>query len=205
MVDNQGNIDGTAMFLRRVGSDGVSQAELTNIVFAGNHSRLDNAAANVLKILQWGPFEVTLKHITAADNPAETFLNAQTDDDEGDTLDVVLYNTLLQSFTNGYAAHEVPIGELTITHTNTLFDNVTNQEVILQGSPTFIQSGAFTGLAMLDGSYHLTASSDAIGAGVAAGVTEDIDGDPRPVNSPDIGADQYLPKVYAPFLLKASP
>lgn len=205
MVDNQGYIEGTAMFLRRVGSDGVSEAELTNIVFAGNQSRIDNAAANVLKILQWGPFQVTLNHVTAADNLAETFLNAQTDDDEGDTLDVILNNTLLQSFTNGYAGREVPNGELTITHNNTLFENVTNQEVIVQGTPTFIPSGAFTGFAMLDSSYHLTASSDAIAAGVAAGVTDDIDGDPRPVEHPDIGADQYLPRVYAPFLLKASP
>jgi len=204
IVGNQGNIEGTAMYLRRVGSDGQVKAKLTNILFAGNHSWSDNAAASVIKILEWGPFEVTLNHITAADNLAGTFLEAQTDDDEEDVLEVILNNTLLQSFTNGFAAREVPAGELTIWHTNTLFDDVVNKEVTLQGTPTFIPNGVLIGSAMLNNSYHLTAHSDAIGEGVAAGVEDDIDGDPRPVNEPDIGADQYIPRIYTPLILKAN-
>lgn len=204
MVDNQANIDGTSMYLRRVGSEGIVKAEFTNILFAGSHSRSDNAAANVLKIIQWGPLEVTLNHITAAGNQAETFLEAETDNDLIDELKIYLNNTLLQSFTNGYVAREVPDGELTIQHTNTLFDNVTNQEVTAQGSPTFISIDLLTGSAKLDSSYHLISGSDAIEAGVDVGVEYDIDGDARDPVNPDIGADEYLPRIYTPMIFKVS-
>lgn len=203
MVDNQANIDGTSLYLRRVGSEGEVEAEFTNIVFAGSHSWSDNAAANVVYILQWGPLEVTLNHVTAAGNPAGTFLAAQTDNDLGDELEIVLNNALLESFTNGFVAREVPDGELTIRHTNTLFDNVTNQEVTAQGTPTFISTDPITGTAKLDSSYHLTFGSDAIGAGVDAGVLEDIDGDTRSVLHPDIGADEYYPRIYTPLIFRA--
>jgi hypothetical protein len=118
-------------------------------------------------------------------------------------LEIYLNNTLLQSFTNGYVAREVPDGELTIQHTNTLFDNVTNQEVTTQGTPTFIPTDPITGTAKLDSSYHLIFGSDAIGAGVDVDVPMDIDGDQRSEFHPDIGADEYYPRIYAPLILRA--
>ena len=204
MVDNQANTEGTSLYLRRVGGEGDVEAEFTNMVFAGSHSRSDNAAASVVFLLQWGPLEVTLNHITAAANPAGTFLEARTDYDLGDELEIYLYNTLLESFINGFVANEVPDGELTINHTNTLFDNVTNQEVIAQGSPTFISTDPLTGTAKLDGSYHLTFGSDAIGAGAVAGVLVDIDGDLRSADNPDVGADEYYPRLYTPLIFRAA-
>lgn len=46
-----------------------------------------------------------------------------------------------------------------------------------------------------NGNYHIIPVSDAIDAGLAAGISNDIDGDPRPVGPGyDIGADEYLCK-----------
>jgi hypothetical protein len=59
------------------------------------------------------------------------------------------------------------------------------------GDPAFAADG-----------YHLMTGSAAIDKGVDAGVTTDIDGDPRDV-LPDLGADeyQYLSPLYLPIIL----
>jgi hypothetical protein len=54
-----------------------------------------------------------------------------------------------------------------------------------QGDPAFNTDG-----------YHLTASSAAIDKGVPAGVLNDIDGQPRPLQAPDLGADEYWAPGY---------
>jgi hypothetical protein len=52
---------------------------------------------------------------------------------------------------------------------------------LLTGDPAFVPDG-----------FHLTQASDAIDAGIASGVTQDFDGQPRPINAaPDLGADEY--------------
>jgi parallel beta-helix repeat protein len=53
------------------------------------------------------------------------------------------------------------------------------------GNPDFVD--------YLAGDYHIGANSDAIDAGISAGVTGDIDNQPRPYQTPDIGADEYWP------------
>ncbi len=67
------------------------------------------------------------------------------------------------------------------------------------GDPAFIDPGA--------GDYHIGAGSTAIDAGVDAGVSDDIDGDTRPVGGGyDIGADERrdseILSVYLPLVLK---
>ncbi|MCP4537482.1 MAG: DUF11 domain-containing protein [Chloroflexi bacterium] len=51
------------------------------------------------------------------------------------------------------------------------------------GDPAFVNPGA--------GDYHISSESAAFDAGVDAGVTEDMDGDPRTDGHPDIGADEF--------------
>jgi len=76
-----------------------------------------------------------------------------------------------------------------ITGTINLWDN-----------PVFVNPGA--------GDYHIGPDSAAIDAGVDAGVTVDIDGEPRPSDAGyDIGADEYWPAgafkfVYLPLVVR---
>ena len=69
-----------------------------------------------------------------------------------------------------------------------------NIEHQYQGDPAFSADG-----------YHLTAGSTAIDKGVPAGVHNDIDGQLRPIQSPDLGADEFWtpggPKIiYLPMV-----
>lgn len=62
-------------------------------------------------------------------------------------------------------------------------------------TPGFVNAGC--------GDYHIGLGSAAINAGIEAGVSRDIDGEPRPVGSaPDLGADEYVQWVYLPLVLR---
>jgi hypothetical protein len=62
------------------------------------------------------------------------------------------------------------------------------------GNPAFAPDG-----------YHLTSRSAAIDAGVDASITTDVDGDPRPIGRPDLGADEWGTKVFLPLTLSRKP
>ncbi len=65
-------------------------------------------------------------------------------------------------------------GRIQVTHAHT-------------GDPAFAADG-----------YHITASSEAIDRGVSTSVSDDIDGQPRPVgDGPDLGADEWRPSCTA--------
>ncbi len=65
----------------------------------------------------------------------------------------------------------------------------------VSGDPRFVNP---TG-----GDYHIGAGSAAMDAGISAGVTTDIDGDPRPIGAGyDIGADERRMYVYLPLVLR---
>ena len=55
---------------------------------------------------------------------------------------------------------------------------------------------------LLDIVYHLTGDSPAINAGLVVQNPDDIDGDPRPNGSFDLGADEYYPRLNFPFLVR---
>jgi fibronectin-binding autotransporter adhesin len=69
------------------------------------------------------------------------------------------------------------------------FANGTN----IAGTGTVLASNQYTGTpAFAADGYHLTAGSAAIDKGLDAGVSTDIDGQPRPDgDAPDLGADEY--------------
>jgi hypothetical protein len=206
---NQASHRGKAILVDSAGSL-VPEARLTNLLLTQNGDLDPQSAQEDEAVIAIGPgfakLDITLAHLTAADNPVPTFLHAECDYNSTDFITVTLYNNLLSGFDNAYAATENGSGRVTLHHTNTLLHNVTTQHLILDGSPTLEATDPLTGNPLLDPTYHLQAGSDAIDAGVDAGVLHDIDGDPRPMgNAPDIGADEtaYLPYlVFIPMVLR---
>jgi len=67
--------------------------------------------------------------------------------------------------------------------------------VNVYGDPAFVDP---------DGAnYHISPGSAATNAGVDAGVTSDIDRDPRPIGAGlDIGAGEHLAAIYLPVALR---
>lgn len=173
------------------------QARLTNILLTGNR-RVDGAPQSVEDaVFALGPgfthLNVMLAHVTAAGNSVDTFLYVEPDFRDTDQIAVTAFNILLSGFANGYAARETGGGEVSITHQKTLFHNVAQQHLTLEGTPTFVATDPLIGNPMLDADYRLQAGSAAIDQGIDAGVAIDIDGQFRPQGSaPDIGADEFL-------------
>jgi len=121
---------------------------------------------------------------------------------------VVMTNTILVSHTVGIT---VAAGN-TATLTATLWGTGTwvNQAdwggegaiftgtINLWGDPDFVDPDM--------GDYHIGPDSAARDAGVAAGVTSDMDGDPRPIGTRyDIGADEFRWRIYLPVTVKNHP
>ena len=110
-----------------------------------------------------------------------------------------LTNTILVSHTIGISItddntvtvnavlwHSTPI---TVSQSISAAASVMNQT---DGDPAFAADG-----------YHLMAGSAAIDAGIDAGITLDIDGEPRPASTGyDLGADELWYKTYLPLTIR---
>ena len=189
MQGNQAGSQGAAIYLSKVGS-GLTTARLSNLLLTGNRTGSTVATDSVLAVGRGYDMVLTLAHVTAADNPAPTFLRAAGPYEEK-ALIVTLTNTLIVSATNAFSADQWA-GEVSIHHTNTLTHNVATLHYTEGGAPAFQATNSLTGDPKLDGTYHLQVGSAAIDAGVDAGVTTDIDGEARPWGAGyDIGADEY--------------
>jgi len=113
-------------------------------------------------------------------------------------VSLVLNNNLLSGHSYGVFVVAGSSAELhsTLFYANSVADT--------GGDGTISSSGAISGIdPRLNAIYHLRANSPAVDAGLLlASVTEDYDGDSRPLaGGYDIGADEYTPpKVYLPVL-----
>jgi parallel beta-helix repeat protein len=80
---------------------------------------------------------------------------------------------------------------------NTKIFGIISTSTILTGTVNVYGDPAFVDPMAWD--YHLSPGSVAIDAGVNAGITVDIDGDPRSPTRPDIGADE-IRRIYLPLV-----
>lgn len=120
---------------------------------------------------------------------------------------VALTNNIVVSHTVGImvAAGNVSTLESTLWHANTDdWDGAgtINHSHDYSGNPAFVAPSA--------GDYHIGPASAALDRGVDAGVTSDMDNQPRPYQTPDLGADEYWPpsalkRVYLPAVLLNAP
>ncbi len=117
------------------------------------------------------------------------------------TSSIALTNTILVSESVGIS---VNASSLATVNGILWFNNGVNAD----GAGFITITNAFPGdpLFGIDG-YHILSGSAAIDAGVDGGVTTDIDLQPRPYQSPDLGADEYWPPgtlkyFYLPLILE---
>lgn len=146
----------------------------------------------------------------------------------------LLHNTFARN-TGGDGSGIYAITNSSITMTNTLivshtigvyvhFDSSASIEATLWGTATWANSTDWAGAGTIvtgtnniwgnpdfvdyqAGDYHIGENSDAIDAGIDAGVLTDIDTFLRPYLIPDIGADEYWPQgmlkfIYLPLVKK---
>jgi len=200
-IDLYGNliIDNAAQSGRGVTINQGSNFTLTNNVIAANRSGCgpwqECRGALCVSASSDYPSSGTLLHNTIADN-------AGNEESAGQGLYVSDYVSI-DLINNVIAGHTVGItsthpASSTVTTDHTLFDDngtnygsgVTNSNE-LAGDPAFVNPTL--------GDYHLLTRSAAIDQGVAAGVPDDIDGDPRPLSAGyDIGADEWDPSKPPP-------
>ncbi|MFN2221765.1 MAG: right-handed parallel beta-helix repeat-containing protein, partial [Candidatus Promineifilaceae bacterium] len=207
--NNRGAGLGKAIYLDAAGLY-TPTARLTNLLLTGNGLPDGAPTAPEDALISVGPGFTNLNahfaHVTAADNDVAGFLYAEPDYRDQDWIHVVVTNTLLSGFDTAFIAAEYGGGQVSVAHNSTLLENVSSQHVTLNGSPVFTATNPIVGNALLDATYHLQAGSDAIDAGIDAGVGDDIDGQFRPqAAGPDIGADEYLELVGPASLIISGP
>ena len=180
-----------------------SDATLTNTVVADNQASI---AGNGLHIHY---STIRLLHTTIARNGSASLAAASSAAGSGVNViglewggnyypsTVFMTNTIIVSHTVGIT---VELGS-TATLASTLWHGNSTD---WGGAGTINQSGDHSGdPAFAADGCHLTAASAAIDKGVDAGVTTDIDGETRPWGAGyDIGADEFLKRIYLPLVLR---
>jgi len=126
---------------------------------------------------------------------------------QGTGLVVNVTGVTLTLVNNIVVSHSVGItatGGATLIVSNTLLWANGGGTLVLSGTLSLFAPPLFVNPAQQD--YHILPDSLAVDAGADIGVTDDVDGDPRPSGDlPDIGADEVLFEVYLPLTLRAYP
>ncbi len=190
---------GGAMFIQGVNAK--TTVTMTNNVFMNNYSMSsatlspDSPEAAGGSSINFNKVNAILRHNTINKTASgETFGIVI-----GDEASVLLKNNIIGNF---YVGIQQPTGSTgTGTTDYTLFYGNTQNYDTTINSTHEISNGnpAFAGT--MD--FHLTSGSEAIDAGMDAGVHEDLDGHKRPFGSaPDIGAYEYGYVIYIPCIMR---
>ena len=141
-----------------------------------------------------------LLHSTLVDNAGAAGPGIYvTDDGWGGYSHAFFTNTILSGYTLGF---EVAANKRATLNT-TLWGR--QPSIYWHGEGVVERNNDVFGDVGLTDTYHITTESAALDAGVHAGVMNDIDGQPRPYQAPDLGADEFWPPgalkfVYLPLV-----
>ncbi len=174
--------------------DSAAPVTLTNNVIAGNQARTEGGGVHVFGNAASSPAHAVLVHNTLVDN-------AQAAGGEGVFLaqyaTAVLTNNLIVSHTYGVFGEtgtSAATAYYTLFHANTVADTA--------GAVT--ASHTLTGPPHLSPDWHIGWASAALDSGATTFVTQDIDGDVRPIGvRADVGADEIGFKTFLPVLLRS--
>ena len=168
---------------------------LVNTVIADNLVNYSSGYGSAIN--SWAS-SYRLLHATIARNTGGNGSGVYVRDWAGTYSTIAMTNTILVSHTVGITA----TAGNTVTLNGILwYSNATNYG----GLGVFSVTNAITDdPALAADGYHLTAGSAARGKGVNAGVTTDIDGEPRH-DPPDLGADEYYPQTGLAVSKEAAP
>jgi PKD repeat protein len=155
-----------------------------NDVIAGNVAPLEG-------VYVWSGALLRARHWTISDNGSYALTT------NGATA--ALTNTIVTSHTLGGFAGINILADRTLFFTSgTPCSSGASCTNTLVGDPYFVDATTRD--------YHIAPGSAALNAGVNAGVTFDIDGDPRPMCSGyDIGADEFVPPAPAAAFFSSAP
>ncbi len=160
-----------------------SPVQLENNLLARNTARTAGSALYLENTDSSWETSLSALHTTVADNQGSVAICV------APSSTLTMTNSIIAGHTVGLSV----TASSTATMESTLwYANVT--DVASNGNYAhtndFYSDPAFA--APEDEDYHLTDASQAIDQGVETGITEDMDGDPRPCGSaPDLGADEY--------------
>ena len=130
-------------------------------------------------------------HNTLADNAEQGIMAVGS----GGYITLTGVNTIVSGHTLGISVTHPASSTVTLDYT--LGNNTTDYSAGVThtndraGDPAFVDAAG--------GNYHICAASPAIDQGGNAGVSTDVDGQPRPMGAGyDIGADEYVPADFEP-------
>jgi hypothetical protein len=189
ILNNDGSARGGGIIVN------ATYARLVNNVLAGN--RATDGAGLFLEGSAGYPVSVTLIHNTLAGGPSggEALW-------VGTYVTATLVNNVVFSHTVGLT-NTTPASAI-VTADYTLFD-ATGVPYGSGVSSAHEFSGDLAFVNPTEGDYHLGRGSAAIDQGTPTGVTDDLDGDPRPTGPlPDLGADEVQRYVFLPLVLRGS-
>ncbi len=184
------NTVGSALHIVMAGS-GATMVELSNVIFASNEPQTPGNRSPVVGLVggAGGSIELIGRHLTWAEHPAMSALSVEAFLPQDVT--VTLWNALIDTADNAFVLNQTT-GTIALGHTNTMTNAVTNLHVIDGGAPTLIPVNPLTEDPLIDQHQRLGFGSQAIDAGVDAGVTDDIEQQSRPAGLGfDIGADEF--------------
>jgi parallel beta-helix repeat protein len=143
-----------------------------------------------------------LLHTTIAHNSGGDGTGIYVTDDGWDVYSSVsLTNTILV----GHSLGVIVTADSRVVLNATLWG--TQQTSYWGGEGEIERSNDVLGVAGLTHIYRIAAGSAAVDAGVDAGVRVDVDGQPRPYQAPDLGADEFWPPdalkaIYLPMVMR---